>query len=124
MNPGAPFHSIRLTGLRVFAFHGVLAEEQASGQEFVIDVTVFADLSEAGAGDDLSDTIDYGDLATAIHNRVSTERWNLLERVAERVADLVLEDERSAGVEVTIHKPAAPIPVPFEDVAVSLRRWK
>jgi dihydroneopterin aldolase len=124
VNPNPRFDTIRLTGLRVFAYHGVLAEERASGQEFVIDVTVFADLSTAGANDELSDTVDYGNLAAAIHNRATTERWNLLERVAERVADLVLEDERAAGVEVNVHKPAAPIPVPFEDVAVSIARWK
>jgi dihydroneopterin aldolase len=124
VNRGPQFDTIRLTGLRVFAYHGVLAEEQASGQEFVVDVTVHTDLSRAGDGDDLSNTIDYGRLAAAVHNRVTTERWNLIERVAERVAELVLEDERAHGVEVTVHKPAAPIAVPFEDVAVSLQRWK
>lgn len=124
MNPDPQLDLIRLTGLRVFAYHGVLPEERASGQEFVVDVTVHADLSLAAAEDDLSATIDYGQLAAAVHHRVTTERWNLLERVAERVADLVLEDERAMGVEVTVHKPAAPIPVPFADVSVEIRRWR
>jgi dihydroneopterin aldolase len=122
--PGARLDLIRLTGLRVFAYHGVLPEERASGQEFVLDVTVHADLSAAAAEDDLAATIDYGELAAAVHHRVTVERWNLLERVAERVADLVLENDRAMGVEVTVHKPAAPIPVPFADVAVEIRRWK
>ena len=124
MTPGSQLDSIRLTGLRVFAYHGVLPEERASGQEFIVDVTVHADLSAAAAGDDLSATIDYGELAAAVHHRVTVERWNLIERVAERVADLVLENDLARGVEVTVHKPAAPIPVPFADVAVEIRRWK
>jgi len=114
--------TIRLRGLRVFAHHGVLAEEQSAGQEFAIDVTIHADLATAASTDDLADTIDYGTLAAAIHDRVSSERWNLIERVAGRVADLVLEDERVASVEVRVHKPAAPISVPFDDVVIEMRR--
>jgi dihydroneopterin aldolase len=114
--------TISLVGLRVFAYHGVLPEEQSSGQEFVIDVTIHTDLAAAGASDDLGDTIDYGALAGAIHTRATMERWNLIERVAARVADLVMEDERATGVEVRVHKPAAPIPVPFADVVVEVRR--
>jgi dihydroneopterin aldolase len=114
--------TIRLTGIRVFAYHGVLDEEKTTGQEFVIDVVLHVDLATPGASDDLADTIDYGGLATAISDRVAEERWNLIERVAGRVAELVLEDGRVAAVEVRVHKPAAPISVPFEDVAVELRR--
>ncbi len=114
--------TIRLLGIRVFAYHGLLADEQASGQEFVIDVVVHASLSDAAASDDIADTIDYGSLAAAIHARATKERWNLIERVAGRIADLVMEDRRATGVEVRVHKPAAPIQVPFEDVVVEVRR--
>lgn len=114
--------TISLVGLRVFAYHGVLVEEQESGQEFLIDVTMRTNLAGAAGSDDLSDTLDYSAVAAAIHARVAGERWNLIERVAERVADLVLEDERVAGVAVRVHKPDAPIPVPFEDVVVEVRR--
>jgi dihydroneopterin aldolase len=116
--------TISLIGMRVFAYHGLLADEQASGQEFVIDVTVHANLAEAGKSDDIADTIDYGALAAAIHARATMERWNLIERVAERIADLVLEDPRATGVTVRVHKPAAPIRVPFEDVVVEVRRGR
>ena len=122
MRVGRGADTISLVGLRAFAYHGVLPEEQSSGQEFVIDVTIHTDLAGAGASDDLADTIDYGALAGAIHARVTIERWNLIERVAARVADLVMEDDRATGVEVRVHKPAAPIPVPFEDVVVEVRR--
>jgi dihydroneopterin aldolase len=122
-NLGGP-DTISLLGMRVFAYHGVLAAEQASGQEFVIDVTVHVNLAQAAGSDDLADTIDYGALAAAIHARATIERWNLIERVAERIADLVMEDHRATGVEVRVHKPAAPIQVPFEDVVVEVRRGR
>lgn len=85
-------------------------------------MTAWLDLSKAGMSDEISTTVDYGILAQAIHRRVSGERWNLIERVAERVADLVLEDHRIARVEVTVHKPEAPIPVEFDDVRVTVIR--
>ena len=114
--------TMSLLGLRVFGYHGVLAEEQSAGQEFVVDVTLHLDLAAAAASDELGDTVDYGALAQAIHERVATEQWNLIERVAGRVADLVMEDGRVTGVEVRVHKPAAPIAVPFDDVGVEVRR--
>ncbi len=114
--------SISLTGISVFAHHGVLDHERIHGQTFLVDVRLDADLTSASQSDDLKDTIDYGSLARRIHERVAGERWDLIERVAERVADLVLDDPRVESVEVTVHKPAAPIPVEFEDVAVTVRR--
>ncbi len=117
-----PGDSITLRGLWVRAHHGVMEQERAGGQIFVVDVTARLDLSEAGTTDQLPSTLDYGTLAEAIHRRVSGERWNLIERVAERVADLVLEDRRVVRVEVTVHKPEAPIGVEFEDVSVTVVR--
>ena len=117
-----PADSITLKGLRIPASHGVTDEERAAGQTFVVDVMARLDLSEAGRTDDLSETLDYGLLAEAIHRRVSGEQWNLIETVAERVAGLVLENRLVARVEVTVHKPEAPIEVPFEDVAVTIVR--
>jgi dihydroneopterin aldolase len=113
---------ITLRGLEVFAHHGVFDFEQREGQTFRVDVTLWADLSQPGDSDDLADTIDYGRLASAIHERVAGERWNLLERVAQRVAEIVLDVPMVAEVEVTIHKPQAPIPHEFDDVAVTIRR--
>jgi 7,8-dihydroneopterin aldolase/epimerase/oxygenase len=114
--------TIRLTGVRVFARHGVLSEEHARGQEFVIDVSIGLDLDRAIESDELAETIDYGTLADRIGRRVTEERWNLIERVAGRVADLVMEDERVETVDVTVHKPDAPIPLEFDDVSVTIRR--
>jgi dihydroneopterin aldolase len=112
---------IKLTGLEVFAFHGVLPSEKEQGQLFLIDLELGLDLSTAGHSDRLEDTIDYGALARAVHDRVATERWDLLERVAHRVAELVMELPTVEQVAVTIHKPEAPIPLGFADVAVTVR---
>ncbi len=100
----------------------MLADEQEEGQVFSIDLTLELDLSRAGASDELADTVDYGDLARRVHERVSSERWNLIEKVAERVAALVLDDHRVGSVTVTVHKPDAPISVPCQDVSVSITR--
>lgn len=113
---------IRLAGLEVHARHGLLAEEQAGGQVFVVDVEVEIDLDEAAATDRLEATIDYAALARRIHDRVAEERWDLIERVAARVADLVLEEPRARAVAVTVHKPQAPLPVTVEDVSVTVHR--
>ena len=113
---------IRLLGIEVFAYHGVFAEERENGQLFVIDADISLALSEAAESDDVTSTIHYGELALAIHDRVAGERWNLIERVAGRVADLILEDDRVVGVDVTVHKPEAPITVPFSDVSVTISR--
>ena len=118
-----PADSIILKGLRIPARHGATEEERAAGQTFVLDVVATLDLMPAGRTDDLSETVDYGFLAGAIHRQVSGEQWNLIETVAERVADLVLENGQVTRVEVTVHKPEAPIEVPFEDVAVTIVRY-
>ena len=113
---------IRLTGLEVYAYHGVFAEEQEHGQVFVIDVEVRMDLSRAADTDELTSTLHYGDLAQSIHDRVAGERWDLIERVAGRIADLVMEDDRVQHVSATVHKPSAPIPLSFADVSVTVER--
>ena len=115
---------IAVRGIEVFAHHGVFDQEKADGQLFSIDVEIDVDLAEAARSDALAATVDYGRLAEQIHERVSTERWNLIETVAQRVADLVLEDSRVQGVTVTVHKPQAPISVPFRDVAVTVHRTR
>lgn len=114
--------TIEIRGIRVLAHHGILPEEKERGQEFVIDVKLHLDLAAAAADDRLSDTLDYAALAAAIHNRVAGERWDLIERVAGRVVDLVMEDPRVVSVEVAVHKPHAPIAIPFDDVIVTLHR--
>ena len=102
--------------------HGVFDHERRDGQDFVLDLVLDVDLAKAGASDDLADTVDYGALAEGAAAVVAGPPRRLIEAVAAEVAQRVLDDERVAAVEVTLHKPQAPITVPFDDVAVVVRR--
>lgn len=113
---------IELLGLRARGRHGWLPAERELGQEFVVDVRLGLDLRPAAAGDDLSRTVDYGTLATRLVAVVEGEPVDLIETLAERLAGVCLEDGRVEEVAVTVHKPSAPIAVPFSDVAVSIHR--
>jgi dihydroneopterin aldolase len=113
---------LTLTGLRANAFHGVFEHERINGQLFVIDVVVHLSLAEAGGSDRLAQTIHYGELAEAVVGAVERDPVDLIETVAERIASLVLEQPRAELVEVTVHKPSAPITVPFDDVSVTIIR--
>jgi 7,8-dihydroneopterin aldolase/epimerase/oxygenase len=113
---------ITLTGLRVHGRHGVHDYERRSGQEFVVDATVWLDLRTAAATDELSATLDYSALAQRAAKIVAGDPCNLIETVAARIADDVLTDQRVHAVEVTVHKPHAPLPQPFTNVSVTLVR--
>lgn len=113
---------IELTGLRVRGNHGVFDHERRDGQEFIIDLVLWVDSRPAAASDDLNDTVDYGALAQRAHDIVAGEPRNLIETVAAEIADDIAADEKVYAVEVTVHKPSAPIPLTFADVAVVARR--
>jgi dihydroneopterin aldolase len=113
---------IELRGLTVRGHHGVFEHERLDGQDFVVDVTVWIDLAAAAASDDLVDTLDYGALAQLAADVVAGPPRNLIETVAAEIAEGVMTDERVHAVEVVVHKPSAPIPLTFNDVAVVARR--
>jgi dihydroneopterin aldolase len=113
---------IKLRGLKVRGNHGVFEHERADGQNFVVDITVWIDLADAATSDDLADTFDYGVLAQRAATVVAGPARNLIETVAGEIADDVMKDARVHAVEVTVHKPQAPIPQAFDDVAVVARR--
>ena len=113
---------IALSGLRARGFHGVFDFEREQGQDFVVDVLLELDLARAAASDDVADTVHYGELAERLAKVVGGEPVNLLETLAQRLADVCLCDDRVAAVTVTVHKPQAPIPLTFSDVAVSVTR--
>ncbi|MEW9549990.1 dihydroneopterin aldolase [Nonomuraea sp. NPDC050783] len=113
---------IALKGLRARGRHGVLAAERELGQEFVIDATLFLDTAPAAAGDDLSRTVHYGELAEALVKVVEGEPVLLVETLAQRLAEVCLSHEVVRKAEVSVHKPAAPIPLPFDDVVVTIER--
>lgn len=113
---------ICLRGLRVRGFHGVLAEERRDGQDFVVDVVLHLDLRAAGESDDLAQTVHYGELAGQLAAVVAGDPVDLLETLATRLAATCLEHARVRQVEVTVHKPQAPISLAFEDISVTLLR--
>ncbi|GAA2905561.1 dihydroneopterin aldolase [Microbacterium keratanolyticum] len=113
---------IALTGLTVFGYHGVFDHERAEGQEFTIDVRLRLPLAPAAASDDVRDTVHYGELAERVAAIVAGEPVNLIETLAERIADAALADARVQSASVTVHKPHAPIPLTFADVSVTVTR--
>lgn len=113
---------ISVTGLRAFGRHGVLPAERERGQEFVIDAMLWLDTKAAAEADDLSLTVDYGALVAALAEIVAGEPVDLIETLAERLAAACLDDDRIDRVEVTVHKPSAPVGVPVADIAATIRR--
>jgi dihydroneopterin aldolase len=113
---------IILTGIRGHGHHGVFAHERAEGQEFVVDVTLDVPTVAAAQSDALADTVDYGAVASAVHAVVVGEPVDLIETLAERIAAACLGFPGVARVAVTVHKPQAPIQVPFDDVSLRIER--
>lgn len=113
---------ITLTGIRAFGHHGVLPHERALGQQFSADVTLFLDLALVGASDQLADTVDYGGVAAAVAEELAGPALDTIEALAHRIADRCTADERVRVVEVTVHKPMAPVPVVLADVSVTITR--
>ncbi len=119
---GAAGDRIRLSGVRGRGFHGVFEHERREGQEFVVDVELALDLSPAGASDDLADTVNYGEIGAAVLARIEGEPFDLIERLAEVIASDALQHNDVDEVTVTVHKPQAPVGVPFGDVTVAVTR--
>lgn len=113
---------ITLTGIRATGYHGVYEHERREGQVFIADVVLELSLADAARSDDVADTVHYGEFADQVAAVLSGDPADLLETVAQRIADRALAYARVDAVEVTIHKPQAPIAVPFDDVSVTIRR--
>lgn len=119
---GEHYDVITLTGLTVSGVHGVLPSEQTHPQRFTIDVSMWVDMTTATLTDSVTDTVSYADVAHVVAQVVRGPSARLIETLAARVADRVLEDPRVRGVEVTVHKPDAPIDEAFADVSVTIAR--
>ncbi len=112
---------IIITGLKVFAFHGVLPEERTKGQNFYIDAEVEYDFSAAAASDALDDAVDYNRLANELHAIAGTETFDLLEALVVRLGEHILSDPRVSGAVVRVHKPEAPFDQEVEEVVAEAR---
>lgn len=113
---------IRLVGLGGSGRHGVLPEERQGGQLFTVDVTMHVDTRAAAAHDDLTRTVDYAAVANQVVRIIEGEPVNLIETLAGRIADAVLSHPGVERTEITVHKPEAPVGVPFGDVQVTIAR--
>ncbi|WP_426594265.1 2-amino-4-hydroxy-6-hydroxymethyldihydropteridine diphosphokinase [Cellulomonas sp. McL0617] len=119
---GRLLDQIRLLGITATGYHGVFDFERRAGQTFVADVVVHLDTRRAAASDDLTRTLHYGELAEQVAAVLSGEPVDLIETVAERIAATVLAQAVVQAVDVSVHKPQAPIEVPFGDVVIRIRR--
>ena len=113
---------LALTGLECWGHHGVFEHERRDGQKFVVDLVLGVDTRPAAASDDLSATVDYGSLALSVKAAVEKDPVDLIETLAQRIADVCLLDSRVQWVRVTVHKPDAPIDATFWDVALTIAR--
>ena len=113
---------LAIYGVEAMGHHGVLDFERRDGQVFKVDVILGVDTRPAAASDELQDTVDYGSLVAAVKKAVETDPVDLIETLAQRIANVCLEDSRVQWTEVTVHKPHAPIEATFEDVALTIFR--
>lgn len=119
---GGPRDTISVTGITATGHHGVFDHEKRDGQPFVVDVVLHTDIRPAAASDDLADTANYGALAGRVADLVGSGPYDLIETLAERLAGMVLAEFAVEAVGITVHKPQAPIEVPFGDVAIAIHR--
>jgi dihydroneopterin aldolase len=113
---------LAVRGLEIHAHHGVFDFERRDGQVFVIDLLLGYDARRAGESDDLSDTVDYGTLVADVKKAAEQDPVDLIETLGERIAQVCLTRRQVDWVEVTVHKPSAPIEATFRDVALTIRR--
>jgi len=113
---------VALRGLKARGHHGVFPSEREEGQTFIVDLVLSLDTRPAAADDDLTKTVHYGIVAEEVVAVVEGEPVNLIETLAERIAQVCLKHHGVQHVEVCVHKPDAPITVPFDDVTVTITR--
>lgn len=113
---------LAISGIECFGHHGVFDHERRDGQTFVVDLALGVDTAPAAASDDLRDTVDYGSLVEQVKAAVETDPVDLIETLAQRIAEVALLDSRVQWARVTVHKPEAPIDATFSDVALTITR--
>ena len=116
--------SIAIRGIAAHAHHGVYDWEREQGQTFRVDAVLELDTAPAAAGDDLEKTVDYAGIAQQLHAVLTGEPVDLLETLAQRLADVCLAAPLVDAAEITVHKPDADLGVAFDDVRVSIRRTR
>jgi dihydroneopterin aldolase len=121
---GRPLDRVSLVGISAYGRHGVFEHERRDGQQFHVDAVLHLDTRPASLTDDLTATVDYGALAVGLAETIRGEPVHLLETLAARLARVCLDDPRVVAVDVTVHKPQAPVTERFDDVRVMIRRYQ
>ena len=122
LQPGDGIDVLEVRGIRAVGRHGVLEEERRQGQPFIADVALEVDTTAAASTDDLSATVDYSLVAQAVHAELAGDPVDLIETLAQRIADRCLAFAGVRAVEVALHKPQAPLGVPADDVVLRILR--
>lgn len=115
---------LAVLGIEAFGHHGVLDFERRDGQVFVADLVLGIDTRKAAGTDDLQHTVDYGSLVSKVKNAIESDPVDLIETLAQRIADVCLADPRVLWTEVTVHKPDAPVQATFSDVTLTITRTR
>jgi dihydroneopterin aldolase len=114
---------IVLTGIHGFGYHGLFEQERKDGQDFFVDLTLVVDLSAAAASDSIEDTVNYADITDLVVQEITTNPVNLIEKLAARIAERVLNQHiKVQSVVVTVHKPQAPVAAQLKDISVVVTR--
>ena len=123
-SPPTDLDVIHLRGIRSYGYTGLLAEEKVLGQWFSVDLALFRDLQAAGESDNIEDTLDYRAAIEIVKTTINTERFNLVERLAQVIAQRLLQLDRRQlqGVRVRLTKEAAPIPDFGGEIAIDIYR--
>jgi dihydroneopterin aldolase len=121
---GRPLDQVSLVGISAYGRHGVFEHERRDGQQFHVDAVLHLDTRPAAATDDLAETVDYGALAVGLADVIRGEPVNLVETLAARLAAICLADPRVSAADVTVHKPHAPVTERFDDVRLTIRRYR
>jgi len=125
MSPLRPVRTVdelSVLGIECYGHHGVFEHERREGQTFLVDLTLGVDTAPAATSDDLRDTVDYGSLVAAVKAAVEADPVDLIETLAQRLADVCLRDGRVEWARITVHKPEAPIEATFADVTLTITR--
>jgi dihydroneopterin aldolase len=113
---------IAIIGIRGFGYHGLFEHEKKDGQEFFVDLRIKTDLSNGGQSDQIEATIDYGKVSLRVKELIESGSFNLIERLAEVIAASLKSEFSIDAIEVTVHKPNAPVGIELEDISVTIRR--
>ena len=114
---------IDIKNIRAFGYHGVFEHEAREGQDFLVDISMSVDLQKASTSDSLEDTVDYGSITELVANEIKGDRVALIEKLAGRIAEkIIFEHPKVKSLDVTVHKPHAPVSASVTDISVTVHR--